>query len=111
MPQSDLPIAELRAYTPALDVPADLDEFWSTTLADARRHDLAVSSTPVDTGSRSWRVRVGFPGTAERRTGWLHLPAGPRDRCRRSWSIIGYGGGRVCRTNGSCRRPRATRTS
>ena len=40
MTQFDLPLAEMRAYSPDLPAPADLDRFWSTTLAEARAHDL-----------------------------------------------------------------------
>ena len=46
----DLPLDELRAYRPALEPPADLAAFWAATLADARRHDLAATFTPVATG-------------------------------------------------------------
>ena len=48
----DLPLSELERYLPDLDEPADLDEFWSTTLAEARGHDLALQVTPVPTGLR-----------------------------------------------------------
>jgi len=38
MPQFDMPLAEMRRYSPQLAVPADLDEFWAGTLEDARSH-------------------------------------------------------------------------
>jgi cephalosporin-C deacetylase len=50
VPHYDLPLPELRAYAPDLPAPADLDEFWSTTLAEARTHDLAATFAPVDSG-------------------------------------------------------------
>ncbi|MFI5042582.1 MAG: acetylxylan esterase, partial [Acidimicrobiales bacterium] len=50
MAQFDLPIAELRTYQPQLDVPANLDRFWTDTLADARSHDLAPTFTAIDNG-------------------------------------------------------------
>ena len=78
MPQFDLPIAELRAYTPALEVPSDLHAFWAGTLAEARTHDLAVSCTLVDTGLTAVDTfdvaYAGYGGTRIR--AWLHLPAG-----------------------------------
>ena len=50
MPQSDLPLAELRSYAPDLAVPTDLQGFWSTTLAEARAHDLSATFEPVENG-------------------------------------------------------------
>lgn len=96
MPQSDLPIAELRAYAPALEVPADLDAFWAATLAEARTHDLAVSCTSVDTGLTvvdTFDVAyAGFGGTRIR--AWLHLPAGRSGPVPIVVEYLGYGGGR-----------------
>ena len=96
MPQSDLPIAELRAYTPALDVPADLDAFWASTLAEARTHDLDVSCTPVETGLTvvdTFDVAyAGFGGSTVR--AWLHLPAGRTGPLPVVVEYLGYGGGR-----------------
>ena len=45
MPQTDLPIDELRAYRPHLTEPADLDAFWTTTLAETRAHPLDATSS------------------------------------------------------------------
>jgi cephalosporin-C deacetylase len=96
LPQYDLPAEELRTYSPDLPVPADLDTFWSTTLADARRHDLAVSSTPVDTGLAvvdSFDVEYsGYGGTRIR--AWLHLPASRVGKLPAVVVYHGYGGGR-----------------
>jgi len=96
LPQSDLPIAELRAYTPALAEPADLDAFWSATLADARGHDLAVSCAPIDTGLTvidTFDVAyAGFGGTTIR--AWLHLPSGRSEPLPTVVEYLGYGGGR-----------------
>src|SRR6266540_1244654 len=50
VPLFDLPLAELRAYAPDLAEPADLDAFWSATIADARGHNLAASFQPTDSG-------------------------------------------------------------
>ena len=50
MAQFDMPLEEMRAYRPDLAPPADLERFWSATLAEARAHDLAATFTAVDTG-------------------------------------------------------------
>jgi cephalosporin-C deacetylase len=96
MPLYDLPLAELRAYAPDLPVPADLDAFWESTLADARAHDLRPTFTPVDTGLRlveTIDVRFsGFGGT--RVGGWLHLPALGERPLPAIVQYVGYGGGR-----------------
>jgi len=96
VPQADMPIAELRAYAPALEVPADLDAFWAATLADARTHDLAVSCTQLDTGLTvvdTFDVAyAGFGGTRIR--AWLHLPAGRTGPLPVVVEYLGYGGGR-----------------
>jgi cephalosporin-C deacetylase len=47
---TDLSEPELRAYRSAQTAPLDFDEFWSRTLADARRFDLALTAEPVATG-------------------------------------------------------------
>ena len=39
----DLPLAELRDYRPDLAEPADLREFWQTTLDEAHAHDIDVT--------------------------------------------------------------------
>jgi len=96
LPQTDLPIEALRTYSPELPVPADLDEFWSTTLADASRHDLAVSCTPVDTGLAvvdSFDIAYAGYGGARIRA-WLHLPAGRVGKLPAVVEYHGYGGGR-----------------
>ena len=46
----DLPLDELRTYTPEVRRPADLDAFWGRTLAEAAAHPIDVTLTPVDTG-------------------------------------------------------------
>lgn len=96
MPQFDLPLAELRAYSPQLAVPADLDAFWAGTLADARGHELAVTCTPIDTGLTvvdTFDVGfAGYGGTTIR--AWLHLPAGRSEPLPAVVEYLGYGGGR-----------------
>jgi cephalosporin-C deacetylase len=92
----DLPLTELRSYRPELAVPADLDEFWAGTLADARRHDLAATFAPVETGLsviETYDVTyAGFGGQPIR--GWLQLPARREGRLPAIVEYVGYGGGR-----------------
>ncbi|HEX7474059.1 MAG TPA: acetylxylan esterase [Candidatus Limnocylindrales bacterium] len=96
MPQYDMPLAEMRAYAPPLAVPADLDGFWASTLADARAHDLAAAFAPVDSGlsviSTFDVTYAGFDGSPVR--AWLHLPAGRHGPLPAVVEYVGYGGGR-----------------
>jgi cephalosporin-C deacetylase len=96
VPQFDLPVAELRAYSPDLPEPADLDAFWSNTLSEARTHDLATNFATVDSGLSvidTFDVTfAGFGGAPIR--GWLHLPAERKGRLPAVVEYIGYGGGR-----------------
>ena len=96
MAQFDMPLAQMRDYAPDLAVPADLDEFWSTTLEETRSHDLAVTFVPVETGLRiidTFDVSfAGFDGSRVR--GWLHLPVGRSRPLPAVVEYLGYGGGR-----------------
>jgi cephalosporin-C deacetylase len=96
MPLFDLPLAELRAYSPELSPPSDLDAFWADTLGDARSHPLEASFTPVDSGLRAidtFDVTFsGFGGQPVK--AWLHLPAGAEAPLPVVVEFIGYGGGR-----------------
>jgi cephalosporin-C deacetylase len=91
-----MPLDVLRVYRPDLPVPADLDAFWATTLAEARDHDLDASFTPVDSGLKvieTFDVRYsGFGGSPIR--GWLHLPAHREGTLPAVVEYLGYGGGR-----------------
>jgi cephalosporin-C deacetylase len=94
--QSDLPLEALRAYTPALAVPPDIDEFWAATLEDARRHDLVLTCTPVESGLAvidTFDVTYpGFGGSVIR--AWLHLPVTRSGPLPAVVEYVGYGGGR-----------------
>ncbi len=96
MAQFDLPLAELRAYEPALSEPADLDAFWAATLAEAASHPLDATFTPVDSGLTevvSYDVTyAGFGGAPI--SGWLHLPAHGAGQLPAVVEYVGYGGGR-----------------
>lgn len=93
--QYDLPLEEARAYDPSLVPPADLAEFWSTTI-DLGPGD--ASFTRVDSGLVAIEtydvVFRGFDAAPIR--AWLHLPA-PALRSGRLPGIVqyqGYNGGR-----------------
>lgn len=96
MPLFDLPLAEMRSYSPELSAPSDLDAFWAHTLADARSHPLEATFTPVDSGLRAidtFDVTFsGFGGQPVK--AWLHLPAGAEAPLPVVVEFIGYGGGR-----------------
>ena len=93
----DLPLDQLREYRPTLSRPADLDAFWSGTLAEADEHPLDVRLTPVDTGFvlvDTYDVEFsGFGG--DRIRGWLKVPHGaPAGSLPAVVQYIGYNGGR-----------------
>jgi cephalosporin-C deacetylase len=77
MPQTDLPLDELRRYRADVTVPADLDAFWDATLAEAAATPLGAAYTPVRSGLVAVEtfdvVFRGFGGHPVR--GFLHLPA------------------------------------
>ena len=96
MPQSDLPLDELRRVRPGHRAPVDLDRFWATTLAETRTHDLAATFAPVDNGlaviSTLDVTFAGFGGSPVR--AWLHLPAERPGPLPAVVEYVGYGGGR-----------------
>ena len=96
MPQTDLPLPELRSHRPTLAEPDDLDAFWATTLEQARARQLEATFEPVSSGLsviESWDVTFsGFGGSPVK--GWFHRPAGRDGRVPLVVEYIGYGGGR-----------------
>jgi cephalosporin-C deacetylase len=96
MPQFDMPLAEMRRYSPQLAVPADLDEFWAGTLEDARSHPLNATFTPFDSGLSTITTLdvsfAGYGGSPIR--AWLHLPTGAASPLPAVVEYVGYGGGR-----------------
>lgn len=92
----DLPEPELRAYRSSQNDPADFDEFWRSTLSEAREYDLALMMTPEDTGLSTIEVFdvsfAGFGGQPIR--AWLRVPAGTTGPLPTVVEYIGYGGGR-----------------
>ncbi len=95
----DLPLPELERYLPDVDEPDDFDEFWASTLAEARRFDLGLTVEPVETGLSlvdTYDVTfAGFGGQPIK--AWLVRPAGSADSGERLPAVVeylGYGGGR-----------------
>lgn len=92
---TDLPLEELRAYSPALVEPEGLDAFWSETLEQAR----AAASAPViaPTSSPISEIVIedlefsGFAGDPIR--AWISRPRTGEPRPV-VIEYVGYGGGR-----------------
>ncbi|MFD7921974.1 acetylxylan esterase [Streptomyces sp. NPDC059740] len=96
MPLSDMRLDALEAYRPSLPEPADFDDFWAATLAEARAHDLAPRFAPVGTPlTQVVHEDVEFTGFAGTRVhAWLALPAGASGPLPCVVEFPGYGGGR-----------------
>ncbi|WP_372592792.1 acetylxylan esterase [Actinotalea sp.] len=96
MPLTDLAPAELETYRPELSPPADLDQRWGRTLAEAREHDLDLRVVPVDGGLvtvDAFDVTFsGFGGEPVR--AWYLRPAGVSRPLPAIVEYLGYGGGR-----------------
>jgi len=92
----DLPLDQLKAYNPPLDEPSDFNTFWSTTLAEARRHPLAATFTRYESHLKTVEAfDVSFHGYAGQPVkGWLLLPAIRKGKLPCVVEYIGYGGGR-----------------
>lgn len=93
----DLAEPELRTYRSAQRDPDDFDAFWAATLTQARTHDIAVSTDPVDTGLASVEVYdTAFSGyNGQRVSAWLVLPAARTGPIPAVVQFQGYGGGRA----------------
>jgi cephalosporin-C deacetylase len=94
--QWDLPLDEMRAYSPDLSVPPDFADFWASTLAEARRQPLGASFEQVDTRLAlidTFDVTfAGYGGSPIK--GWFHLPQGRPRPLPAVVEFQGYGGGR-----------------
>lgn len=92
---TDLPLDELRRFRPEVEEPADFDDFWARTLAEARAAGGEVELRPADTPITELVVEdLAFPGFAgEPIRGWVVRPrgAGPHPTVV---EYLGYGGGR-----------------
>lgn len=92
----DLDLTELVGYLPARTEPADFDEFWAGTLAEARAFPIDARFTPVETLLTTVVVEdVTFRGYAGQEIkGWLVRPRGVEGPLPTVVEFIGYGGGR-----------------
>ncbi|MGO2559149.1 acetylxylan esterase [Brachybacterium sp.] len=93
----DMPLQELREYRPALNEPADLENFWNQTLTRARAASAPLLSLDeVKNGLtliETWDVSfAGHDGTPVR--GWYNRPAGVDTDLPVVVEYLGYGGGR-----------------
>jgi len=96
MPFSDMIQAELEQYRPSIREPGDFDAFWSQTLEEARRHDLAVARVAGDTPVSELVIEdltfAGFGG--EPIKAWITRPKRPGGRLPTVIEYNGYNGGR-----------------
>ncbi len=92
----DLPLDELRAYSPQREEPTDFDSFWKDTLSDARKFPLELQLKKMDFGLKlieSYDVTFnGYAGQPIK--GWLLLPKSRNEKLPCVVEYIGYGGGR-----------------
>ncbi|MBX0298789.1 acetylxylan esterase [Cryobacterium sp. 1639] len=100
MPRLDLPLPDLRLYRPDIAEPADFDEFWQRTLAEARQYPDAPVLVRVDSPLSEVEVYdVTFNGFAgDPVKAWFMLPADRSgalpERLPTVVEYNGYGGGR-----------------
>lgn len=96
MPFFDLPLDELRDYRPVVRRPDDFDEFWASTLEEARSFPLNATAEPVENNVTlidSYDVTfAGFGGHPIK--GWMHVPAGANGPLPTVIQYHGYTGGR-----------------
>lgn len=92
----DLPLAELEHYRPAIDTPADLDQFWGSTLEEARSHEIDVRLEQIDNRLELVTTYdVSFSGFGgDRINAWLSVPKDARGALPTVVSYVGYSGGR-----------------
>lgn len=92
----DLSLDQLRTYQPPRDEPADFDDFWRQTLAEARQAPLNATFTPHNIGLATVETFdvtfSGFGGQPIK--GWLLLPRQRAAALPCVVEYIGYGGGR-----------------
>lgn len=92
----DWPLDRLREYRPDRNEPADFDEFWTSTLDEARALRTPPAFEPYDAGLATVDVYdvtfSGFGGHPIK--GWFLLPRHIEGRLPCVVEYIGYGGGR-----------------
>ncbi|MDF2729460.1 MAG: acetyl xylan esterase family protein [Acidimicrobiia bacterium] len=96
MAHFDLPLEQLRTYSPTVEQPDDFDGFWSTQLEEASRHGIEPTVEPAGDLIKSAEVLdVRFSGHGGARVAaWLYLPHEIADRAPVVVEYIGYNGGR-----------------
>ncbi|MFC4244039.1 acetylxylan esterase [Gryllotalpicola reticulitermitis] len=102
MPFTDLPLAELRRFSPTVREPADFDEFWSQTLGEARAASelsggAVAARVPAETPITELIVEnLIFPGfDADPVAGWVMRPKGREgEQLPVVIEFNGYNGGR-----------------
>lgn len=96
MAEFDLSLDKLASYRPEVRCPADLADFWSSTLAGARAVAGTTRTTRVETGMTlidSYDVTfTGFGGHPIR--AWAHVPAGASGPLPAVVEFHGYSGSR-----------------
>lgn len=92
----DWPLEQLRAYRPPRREPDDYDDFWRTTLRQARDRAGAPAFERYEAGLTTVTVDdvtfTGFDGQPVR--GWLYLPRGASEPLPCVVEYAGYSGGR-----------------
>ncbi len=93
----DLPLEQLEQYRPAREEQPDFDEFWRSTLENARSFPLNAQFEAVDYGLLMMDTYdVTFSGYGGQPIkGWFILPKGTSGALPCVVEYIGYGGGRT----------------
>lgn len=93
---TDMAEADLRQYLGSVEEPADFDDYWQRTLAEARQHPIGLAATAVETGLVTLDTQdVTFSGWGGHPIrAWLHRPAGAIGPLPTVVEFIGYNGGR-----------------
>jgi cephalosporin-C deacetylase len=96
MPLTDLTHAELLAFRPDVQEPADFDAFWKRTVAEARAAGGTPELTPADTPVTQLIVEdLVFPGFGgEPVRAWVSRPLHADGPLPAVVQYQGYGGGR-----------------
>jgi cephalosporin-C deacetylase len=92
----DMPLEQLKTYTPQRDEPGDFDAFWARTLAETRAFALDARFVPIDSGLRTVEAfDVTFNGYGGQPIkGWFLAPRHRSGALPCVVEYIGYGGGR-----------------